>query len=100
MKKSFKTLIVFGVLVGTIVACGSISAAIAEEEKPTADLSVALLSQYVWRGYQLSRDSLVIQPSMTVGYKGFGVNLWGNLDTDNDNNRRGRFQRNGPYPVL
>jgi hypothetical protein len=30
----------------------------------------------------LSRDSLVIQPSMTVGYKGYGFNVWGNLDTD------------------
>lgn len=82
MKKSIKTLIASGVLVGTIATCGAFSAAFAEEEKPTADLSVALLSQYVWRGYQLSHDSLVIQPSMTVGYKGFGFNLWGNIDTD------------------
>jgi hypothetical protein len=25
---------------------------------------------------------MVIQPSVTVGYNGFGFNLWGNLDTD------------------
>jgi hypothetical protein len=25
-----------------------------------------------------------VQPSITVGYKGFTVNLWGNLDTDRD----------------
>jgi len=61
------------------------------EEKPTADFSVSAMSKYVWRGQELSRDSIVIQPSMTVGYKGFSVNLWGNLDTkpylgDNDNN--------------
>jgi len=54
----------------------------AEEEKPTADLSVSALSKYVWRGFELSKDSIVLQPSMTVGYKGFGFNLWGNLDTD------------------
>jgi hypothetical protein len=36
----------------------------------------------VWRGQELSKDSMVIQPSMTVGYKGFAGNLWGNLDTD------------------
>ena len=82
MKKSIKTLIASGVLASTMVAGGIVSTAFAEEEKPTADLSVALLSQYVWRGYELSEDSIVIQPSMTVGYKGFGFNLWGNLDTD------------------
>jgi hypothetical protein len=53
-----------------------------EEEKPTADLTVSVLSQYIWRGFAFSEDSAVIQPSMTVGYKGFAFNLWGNLDTD------------------
>lgn len=56
--------------------------AFAEEDKPTADLTVAALSQYVWRGFAYSKDSVVVQPSMTVGYKGFSANLWGNLDTD------------------
>jgi len=50
-------------------------------DRPTASADVALLSQYIWRGYGLSRDSLVIQPSVTAGYKGFSLNLWGNLDT-------------------
>jgi hypothetical protein len=53
----------------------------AEEEKPTGEVAAAVLSQYIWRGYELSRNSIVIQPSMTVGYKGFSVNAWGNLDT-------------------
>ena len=56
--------------------------ALAEEEKPSADLSVAVLSDYIWRGQELSHDSAVIQPSMTVSYMGFSANLWGNLDTD------------------
>jgi len=55
--------------------------AAAEEEKPTADFSVSALTKYVWRGYEQTRDSIVIQPSLTVGYKGFSANLWGNLDT-------------------
>ena len=59
--------------------------AAAEEEKPTASVSFDILSQYVWRGIALSRKSAVIQPSMTVGYKGFSVNIWGNLDTGEDN---------------
>ncbi|MGV1098046.1 hypothetical protein ACUUL3_01360 [Thiovibrio sp. JS02] len=70
-----------------VVAVGlSVSAfagmALAEEEKPSADLTVAALSQYVWRGFAFSKDSMVVQPSMTVGYQGFSANLWGNLDTD------------------
>lgn len=54
----------------------------AVEDRPTASLDVSFLSQYIWRGYELSKDSLVIEPSATVGYKGFFVNVWGNLDTD------------------
>jgi hypothetical protein len=54
----------------------------AEEEKPTADLTVGAYSQYIWRGFELSKDSIVVQPSTTVAYKGFSANLWGNLDTD------------------
>lgn len=56
--------------------------AFAEEDKPTANLTVGAYSQYIWRGFELSRDSIVVQPSMTVAYKGFSANLWGNLDTD------------------
>ena len=63
---------------------GTALTASAEEETPTGDLSVSLLSKYVWRGYELSNDSIVVQPSLTAGYKGFGFNLWGNLDTDQD----------------
>jgi len=53
-----------------------------EVDRPTASADVAFLSQYIWRGYALSKDSLVIQPSVTAAYKGFSLNVWGNLDTD------------------
>jgi hypothetical protein len=53
----------------------------AEEEKPVMDMTVSVLSQYILRGYELSRNSVVIQPSLTAGYKGFSVNVWGNMDT-------------------
>ena len=56
--------------------------AMAEEDKPTASIAVSALSKYVWRGFELSKDSLVLQPSVTVGYKGFSANVWGNEDTD------------------
>lgn len=52
-----------------------------EEEKPTGELSVSGLTAYIWRGYENTRNSIVIQPSLTVGYKGFSANIWGNLDT-------------------
>ena len=56
--------------------------AMAEEDKPTANLAVSALSKYVWRGFEMTKDSLVLQPSMTVAYKGFSANAWGNVDTD------------------
>lgn len=56
--------------------------AMAADDKPTASLAVSALSKYVWRGFELSKDSIVLQPSMTVAYKGFSANVWGNVDTD------------------
>ncbi len=53
----------------------------ADEDKPTASIGVDILSQYIWRGFALSRQSAVLQPSVTVGYKGFSLNVWGNFDT-------------------
>ena len=82
MKLYNKKIILLGALALGVASIASTGTVLAEEEKPTADASVALLSKYVWRGYELSKDSLVIQPSLTVGYKGFAANLWGNLDTD------------------
>lgn len=71
-----------GLVLGVAGLIMSTGMAMAEEEKPTADLTVSALSRYVWRGWAYTKDSVVIQPSMTIGYKGFGFNLWGNLDTD------------------
>jgi hypothetical protein len=55
-----------------------------EEEKPTAGIDLGMFSQYISRGMELSKDSLIIQPSLTIGYKGVSFNVWGNLDTDNE----------------
>ena len=54
----------------------------ADEERPELSADVGFLSQYIWRGYGLSENSLVIEPSITAAYKGFALNLWGNLDTN------------------
>jgi hypothetical protein len=58
---------------------GEKPAAPAAEDKPTASVSLDGLSQYIWRGFALSRN-FVLQPSVTVGYKGFSLNVWGNFD--------------------
>lgn len=58
----------------------------AEAEAPTADkvageFATGVMSAYIWRGQELTRHSVVVQPSMTISYRGFSANLWGNLDT-------------------
>ena len=51
----------------------------------TANLNTTFYSKYVWRGLELSKDSLVIFPSLTIGYKGFALNVWVDLDTEFNN---------------
>lgn len=70
------------VVLGALCCLQFSGVAMAEGDKPTADISVSALSKYVWRGFELSKDSLVLQPSVTVGYKGFAANVWSNVDTD------------------
>lgn len=81
MKRNIKryfAIAAVAVLAGHTLAHGE------EAEKPTAGLDIGGFSQYIWRGFELSKDSLVIQPSATIGYKGVSLNVWGNLDTDNE----------------
>jgi len=72
---------VFFLLIAGVLPALSHEATPTAEERPTVDFSVSSLSKYVWRGQELSKDSSVLQRSMTVGYKGFTANLWGNMDT-------------------
>ncbi len=76
MKKRIICLMVLLFMLGQLVPC------FGEEERPSADLSVSFLSAYIWRGQQLSKNSLVIQPSATFSYKGFSANIWANYDTN------------------
>jgi uncharacterized protein (TIGR02001 family) len=81
MKKTISRIIV---LTAVLISALSCQVAFAEEAAPTASGSVAFLSKYMWRGYELSDNNLVIQPSLTLAYKGFAINSWSNLDTDVD----------------
>jgi uncharacterized protein (TIGR02001 family) len=65
-----------------------------EEPKPYFSGALAGMSQYLWRGYELSKDSVVIQPSLTVGYRGFEANIWGNLDTNDQYTKTGKANWN------
>lgn len=76
--------VVANAVVAVTFLASVVSGVAGEAEKPTAGLDVGAFSKYVWRGLELSKDSVVIQPSATIGYKGASVNLWGNLDTDNE----------------
>ncbi len=80
MKKYSKTtmIMIFMVLIS---ASFPMSTWAAEEDKVTGEVAASILSAYIWRGQELTRHSVVIQPSLTASYKGFSANAWGNLDT-------------------
>ncbi len=48
----------------------------------SGSVSACVYNRYIFRGYELSTHSAVIQPSVSLSYKGFNVSLWGNLDSD------------------
>ncbi len=54
----------------------------AKASEVSGSASLGIYSKYVFRGYELSKNSIVIQPSTDLSYKGFDVNFWGNIDTD------------------
>jgi hypothetical protein len=78
MRKKFIALATLGLSLLTFSAK-------AEEQAPANNISgsfsTGIYNKYVFRGYEMSDDSLVIQPSLTLNYKNFSVNLWGNIDT-------------------
>ncbi|HQN17617.1 MAG TPA: hypothetical protein PKV86_00695 [Syntrophobacteraceae bacterium] len=68
-----------------LVLLSTIAKAEGEEDKPSAAVYTDVLSQYIWRGFALSRESAVIQPSLAASYKGFSISVWGNYDTNDHN---------------
>lgn len=53
-----------------------------EEPAVSGSASVGVFNRYVFRGYELSTNSFVIQPSVSVSYKFFSASFWGNIDSD------------------
>ncbi len=48
----------------------------------TGSVSFTGLNKYIFRGAEISARSVVLEPSVTINYKGFSLNVWGNIDTD------------------
>jgi len=45
----------------------------APEEKVTGSVTLGVFNKYVFRGYELSRSSFVVQPAVTASFKGFSA---------------------------
>jgi hypothetical protein len=54
----------------------------AEEAKVTGSASIGVFNRYIFRGYELSADSIVIQPAINISYRGFSAGFWGNIDSN------------------
>lgn len=55
------------------------------QDKVEADVGADLVSGYIWRGQDLGNVS--IQPSVSVGYKGFSLSGWGSVGFDKDDTK-------------
>lgn len=71
----------FSIIIVILVLGLSIPGLQAEETKVSGSAYVDVMSNYVWRGQKLS-NTWVVQPAVGITYKGFGINLWSNYDSD------------------
>ena len=67
----------------------------APEDKVTGTASMAFLNRYIFRGYEIGKSGLVIQPSLSASFKGFTATLWGNMDTNQRNTTTAVFSNEG-----
>ena len=63
----------------------------AEEAKVTGSGALGVYNQYIFRGYEIGKSGLVIQPSLTASYKGFSASFWGNIDTNQRSTKTADF---------
>jgi hypothetical protein len=82
MFKSMMAALAATVILGAGIACAAEEAKpAAEAPKVTGSASVGVFNRYIFRGYELSSGSAVIQPQLSVSYYGFTATVWGNIDT-------------------
>lgn len=81
----FLTLVILGMVMAplTLLAEGekATTAAATEEAKVTGSASLGVFNKYVFRGYELSRRSFVVQPGLSASFRGFTATFWGNVDS-------------------
>ncbi len=72
---------------GVVLFIGALSfpVALMGQEKVESDISVDLVSGYIWRGQDLGNVSL--QPSVSLSYKGFSLSGWGSVGFDKDDTK-------------
>ncbi|MCX7794219.1 MAG: hypothetical protein N2257_07450 [Thermodesulfovibrionales bacterium] len=51
------------------------------EDKVTGSASIGVYNRYIFRGYEIG-SSAVVQPAVSISYKGFSATYWGNIDTE------------------
>jgi hypothetical protein len=57
---------------------------VAHERAPagvTGTAGFGVFNKYIFRGYELSRDSIVFQPGLSASCGGFSASFWGNIDS-------------------
>ncbi len=60
------------------------------DEDFSLGLDLTYSGKYVWRGVNVVDDH-VLQPSLTAGWRGFSVNVWGNRDLTSENGSANDF---------
>ncbi len=82
MKRAAFLILVVLFHIFVLVAAGSADEPKSPEDKVAGSASLSVFNRYISRGYEMSKNSMVIQPSLNVSYKGFAVTFWGNIDTN------------------
>ena len=60
------------------------------EEQLGIEFTADFMSKYIWRGQNLSDDS-VFEPGLTLSYENLSASIWGNMDLTNINGNSGDF---------
>jgi len=81
LKKVFVLFALTLAMVSLAASTGRAEEAAAKEDFVSGEASLAVMSAYIWRGQELTRQSIVLQPSATISYRGFSANAWANIDT-------------------
>ncbi|MCX7856532.1 MAG: hypothetical protein N2513_00900 [Deltaproteobacteria bacterium] len=67
---------------------------LAEEKKEISGSAIlGIYNQYIFRGYEIGKNGLVLQPSLSLGTHGFSFSLWGNLDTNQRSTKTATFDK-------